>query len=56
MGLAVYESGLYHITELGQGFDEEQKRAALDRGYDHIVIEEVKELSPIAALQSALKS
>jgi predicted HNH restriction endonuclease len=58
-GLAVYESGLYHITELGQkmaglgsegleifhsleeqGFDDEQKRAALDRGYDDIVIEE----------------
>ena len=59
LGVAVYESGLWRITELGQkiavlgsegleifyslqdqGFDDEQKRAALDRGYDDIVIEE----------------
>jgi hypothetical protein len=55
-GLAVYENSLYQITELGrkmasegleifhslqdQGFDDEQKRAALDRNYDDIVIEE----------------
>jgi predicted HNH restriction endonuclease len=58
-GLAVYEFGLWRITELGQkmaglgsegleifhslqeqGFDDEQKRAALDRNYDDIVIEE----------------
>ena len=55
-GLAVYEFGLYRITELGQriasegleifqslqeqGFDDEQKRAALDRDYNDIVIEE----------------